>query len=124
MRSLMFAVCVAFGVFFPLRADAQTALYADSPKVTITVGNPTLVGSTVLAPGQYRFQCRHFDGKTFLVISEVDSKKEILRVACEQESLDGKIVSSELRAIVKPNGTRVLQSVRIKGETTAHRIAE
>jgi hypothetical protein len=45
-------------------------------------------------------------------------------VPCEQESLDAKIVNSELRAIVNPNGTRVLQSVRIKGETIAHRLVE
>jgi hypothetical protein len=121
MRSLMFAVCCAVVVLFPLRAAAQDPVHADSPRVTMTVTSPTLVGNTILQPGKYRFQCRHFDGKTFLVISPEEGK-EILRVPCEQQSLVGKNANSELRAIVNPNGTRVLQSVRIKGETIAHRI--
>ena len=124
MRSLLFAVCAASVVLFPLRAAAQDPLHADSPRVTMTVSNPTLVGTTMLKPGAYRFQCRHFDGKTFLVISQAESGKEILRVPCDQESLDVKVAESELRAIVNPNGTRVLQTVRIKGETIAHRIVE
>lgn len=124
MRSLMFAVCAAAVVLFPMRAAAQDPLHADSPRVTITVSNPTLVGDTTLTPGQYRFQCRHFDGKTFLVISQAESGKEVLRVPCEQQALNEKLVNSELRAIVRPDGTRVLQSVRIKGETIAHRIVE
>ena len=124
MRSLMFAVCAAFIVLFPLRAAAQDPLHADSPRVTMAVHNPMLVGNTVLKPGDYRFQCREFDGKTFLVISQVESGKEILRVPCEKESLDARNVNSELRAIVNPNGTRVLQSVRIKGETIAHRLVD
>jgi hypothetical protein len=124
MRSLMFAVCTAFVLLFPLRAAAQDPLHADSPRVTITVNNPMLVGNAVLKPGDYLFQCREFDGKTFLVISQVESKKEILRIPCEKESLDARNVNSELRAIVNANGTRVLQSIRIKGETIGHRIAE
>jgi hypothetical protein len=122
MRSLIFAVCAAVVVLFPLRAAAQDPLHVDSPRVTIVVNDPTLVGDTMLKPGQYRFQCRHVDGKTFLVISQAESGKEIFRVPCAQESVNGKIVNTELRALVQPDGTRVLQSVRIKGETIAHRV--
>ncbi len=124
MRSLMFAVCAAAVLMLPVRAAAQNPAHvaADSPKVTITVSNPTLVGTTTLKPGDYRFQCKHLDGKSFLVISEVGSGKELARVPCEQETLTQKSEFSELRSVVKTDGTRALQSVRIKGETIAHRI--
>ncbi len=122
MRSLMFAVCAAAVLLLPVRAVAQTPAHADSPKVTITVATATLVGTTTLKPADYRFQCKHFDGKTFLVISEVGTGKEVTRVPCEEESLTQKSEFSELRSVVKTDGTRALQSVRIKGETIAHRI--
>src|SRR5262245_25079429 len=69
MRAMLYAVCAAAVVLFPLRAAAQDPLHADSPRVTITVNSPTLVGDSMLEPGQYRFQCRYVDGRTFLVIS-------------------------------------------------------
>jgi hypothetical protein len=124
MKSLMFAVCAVAVVFFPLRAAAQGPAHADSPKVTISVSNPTLVGTTVLKPGDYKFQCRHFDGKSFLVVTEAETGKEVVRVQCQEESLDQKIVDSELRSILRPDGKRVLRSVRIKGETIGHQIVD
>lgn len=124
MRSLMFAVCAAAVVLFPLRAAAQSPTHADSPKVTISVPNPVTLGTTVLKPGDYKFQCRHFDGKSFLVVTDVESGKEVARVPCREESLNQKVADSELRSILSPNGARVLQSVRIKGETIAHQIVD
>jgi len=124
MKSLMFAVCVATVVLFPLRAAAQSPAHVDSPKVTISIPNAVTVGTTVLKPGDYKFQCRHFDGKSFLVVTDVETAKEILRVPCQEESLNQKIADSELRSIVRPDGTRSLQSVRIKGETIAHQIVD
>ena len=124
MKSLMFAVCAVAVVLFPLRAAAQGPAHADSPKVTISVPNPTLVGTTVLTPGDYKFQCRHFDGKSFLVVTEAETGKEVVRVQCQEESLDQKIVDSELRSILRPDGKRVLRSVRIKGETIGHQIVD
>jgi hypothetical protein len=120
MKTLILAVCAAAVVLFPLRAAAQASGH-DSPKVTISVPNPTLVGTTQLKPGDYRFQCKHIDGKTFLIVSEVDGK-ELVRVPCEEQSLSDKVVASELRSIIQPDGTRHLQSVRIKGETIGHRV--
>ena len=123
MRSLILALCTALVVLLPFRAVAQEPAHvADSPRVTITVDNPTLVGDTMLKPGQYKFQCRHFDGKSFLVVI-AENNKEVARVPCTQESLSQKIENSELRAIIRADGLRSLQSVRIKGETVAHRIA-
>ena len=122
MRSLTLAVCTALVVLLPFAALAQEPAHAvDSPRVTITVDNPTLIGDTMIKPGQYKFQCRHVDGKSFLVVTN-DRDKEVARVPCEQQALPQKIESSELRAIVRADGLRALQSVRIKGETVAHRI--
>jgi hypothetical protein len=123
MKSLMLVACAALVVLFPLRAAAQDATHvADSPKVTITVENPTLVGTTVLKPGEYKFQCRHVDGKSFLVVTDTSSAKEIVRVPCTQETLKEKVADSQLRSILQPDGSRKLQSVRIKGETIGHTV--
>jgi hypothetical protein len=123
MRSLTVAVCTALVVLLPWRAAAQEPPAADSPRVTITVDNPTLVGDTMIKPGAYKFQCRHLDGKHFLVVTN-ENNKEVARVPCTQEALPQKIENSELRSIVRADGLRALQSVRIKGETAAHRIAD
>jgi hypothetical protein len=122
MRSLTVAVCTALVVLLPWRAVAQEPPAADSPRVTITIDNPTLVGETMIKPGPYKFQCRHLDGKSVLVVTD-EKNKEVARVPCTQEALPQKIENSELRSIVRADGFRSLQSVRIKGETVAHRIA-
>jgi hypothetical protein len=122
MRSVILAACTALVVLLPFRAVAQEPAHdVDSPRVTITVDNPTLVGDTMIKPAQYKFQCRHFDGKSFLVVTN-ENNKEVARVPCTQEALGQKIENSELHAIVRADGLRSLQSVRIKGETVAHRI--
>jgi hypothetical protein len=123
MRSLILAVCAAAVLLLPLRAAAQAAAHTDSPRVTITVVNPMLVGDTLVTPGEYRFQCRHVDGRTFLVVTASHSHKEVARVPCEQEVLPDKVANSELRSVIAAEGMRTLQSVRIKGEFVAHRIA-
>ena len=124
MKSLMFVVCAAVAVLLPTRAAAQDPAHGDSPRVAITVQSPTLVGTAVIKPGEYRFQCRHIDGKTFLVITRSDSIKEVARVPCTEAALSAKSEYSELRSVLRPDGTRVLQSVRIKGETIEHRLAD
>jgi hypothetical protein len=124
MKRLLLAVCTLVVVLVPLRAAAQMPAAADSPKVTITVEKPTLVGMTMLQPGDYKFQCRHVDGKSFLVITAAAGSKEIARVPCEEEVLSQKVADSELRSLVRPDGTRTLQSVRIKGETVGHRLVD
>lgn len=72
----------------------------------------------------YRFECRAIDGKTFLIVSSIETKKEILRVRCGQEALNARVSDSGLRSTIPPDGVRVLQSVRIRGEQIAHRIVE
>jgi hypothetical protein len=123
MKTLILAMSAAAVLLFPLRAAAQATGH-DSPKVTISVTNPTLVGTTVLKEGDYRFQCKHIDGKTFLIVSVAGTGTELLRVPCEEQSLSSKTAASELHSVVRPDGTRVLQSVRIKGEMVAHRVAD
>jgi hypothetical protein len=124
MKSLMLVVCAAVAVLLPTRAAAQDPAHGDSPRVTITVEHPTQAGPVVLKPGDYRFQCRHIDGKTFLVITQSGKSDEIARIPCTEEALNGKAPYSEMRAVLAPDGTRTLQSVRIKGETIGHRVAD
>lgn len=124
MKRLILSVCVTVFALIPLAAAAQGAAHENSPRATITVDNPTLVGTTTLKPGEYRFQCRHIDGKTYLVVSAVESGKEIVRVPCQEEALPVKVDASQLRVVVGADGTRTLQSVRIKNDTIAHRIVD
>ena len=123
MKTLILGLCAAAMVLFPLRAAAQPPMH-DSPKVTISVMTPTVVGTTVLKAGDYRFQCKHVNGKSFLVVSEVGTGKELVRVPCEQDVLRDKNENSELRSFVGADGARALQSVRMKGETVAHRLVD
>ena len=124
MRRLVFVACASLAVLvFPVRAFAQHA-HADSPKTTLTVTTPLVVGTSILQPGQYRFQCRTFDGRTFLIVTSVAGGKEIARVPCVKESLDARVADSDYRAVVREDGKRTLTSVRIKGETVAHRLLD
>jgi len=118
MKQLTLIVCAVAVLLLPLRAGAQSA-HGDSRKATIAVTGALVVGTTVLKPGEYRFQCREFQGKTYLVVTSTESDKEIARVPCVKEALDAKVAASELRAVVT-GGVRELKSVRIKGETVAH----
>jgi hypothetical protein len=122
MKRLVLVACASLAVLIlPFAAAAQPA-HADSPKATMTLTQNMVVGTTILQPGEYRFQCRTFDGKTFLVVSSIDTGKEITRVPCVRETLDAKVPDSELQSLVRPDGKRTLTVVRIKGEMVSHRI--
>jgi len=121
MKHAIVAVAAAVILVLPLRAFAQPA-HADSPKATVTVIERVVVGSATLQPGEYKVQCRLFEGKTFLVVSSGETGKEIVRVPCEREILSARVTETELRASARPDGTRALESVRIKGELVAHRL--
>ena len=124
MKRFVFVACASLAVLvFPVRAFAQHA-HADSPKTTLTVTTQLVVGTVILQPGQYRFQCRTFDGRTFLIVTLVGSGKEIARVPCVQETLDAKVAASDYRSVVREDGKRTLTSVRIKGESVAHRLVD
>ena len=121
MKRLVLVACASLAVLLlPLAAAAQPA-HADGPKATMTLTQNMIVGTTVLQPGEYRFQCRTFEGKTFLIVSSVETGKEITRVPCVREMLDAKVPDSELRSLVA-DGMRTLTGVRIKGEMVSHRI--
>jgi hypothetical protein len=124
MKRLMLALCAPIALIaFPVLAAAQP-VHADSPKVTIVVAQELVVGTTILQPGDYKFQCRTFDGKTFLVVTSAADGREITRVPCVREMLDGKVTDSEYRTLLRPDGKRTLTLVRIKGEAVAHRIVD
>lgn len=80
MKRLAFLVSVLALIVFPLRAVAQHA-HIDSPTTTMTVPQPLVVGTTILQPGDYKFRCRTFEGRTFLIVTSVRSGKEVARVA-------------------------------------------
>ena len=123
MKRLLLAASVSLAVLIlPVAASAQPA-HAVSPKVTMTLAQDVVVGTTTLRPGVYKFQCRMFDGKTFLVVTG-ETGTEITRVECEQEILDAKVEESQLRSLLRADGTRKLTAVRLKGEKVSHRIVD
>jgi hypothetical protein len=124
MKHVLFIACAAFAVCaLPVRALAQPT-HADSPKATIIVTQELVVGTTILQPGEYKFQCRTFDQKTFLVVTSTETGKEIVRVPCVREMLDAAVTDSDFRSIARQDGKKKLTSVRIKGEAVAHRVVD
>jgi len=123
MKKTIAAIALAAATLLPIRAIAQAAHEHpyDSPRATISVERDLVVGTTILKPGEYKFQCRTFDGKTFLVVTAANGK-ELARVPCVKEKLDAQVTETEFRSIAQPDGTRVLVSVRIKGEAAAHTV--
>lgn len=123
MKRTVFIVCALAVLLLPVRAFAQPA-HTDSPKTTLTVTHSMMVGTVMLQPGDYKFQCRMFNGKTFLVVTSISTGKEIARVPCERQTLDAPVVNSDYRAAIGADGTRTLTMVRIKGESVAHRLID
>jgi len=121
MKHVIVALAAAVLLAMPARALAQPA-HADSPKATVIITQTLLVGPAILLPGEYKVQCRMFEGKTFLVVSSADNGKEIVRVPCEREILSSKVTETQLRVTTTGTGAQTLQSVRIKGELVAHRL--
>ncbi len=124
MKKLIVALAVVIAPLLPARALAQAThdhSYA-SPKAAITVDHPLVVGYTILKPGDYKFQCRTFGDKTFLVVTNADTGKEVARVPCVREALDAAVTDSETRSLIRPDGARVLVSVKIRGEAFAHNV--
>jgi hypothetical protein len=124
MKKMIAAFTLVAASMLPVRAIAQTAHEHpyDSPKATISVEKDLVVGTTTLKTGEYRFQCRTFEGKTFLVVTDAQTGKELARVPCVRETLDAQVTDTQFRSVVRQDGTRVLVSLRIKGEAFAHNL--
>ena len=124
MKKMIAAFMLVAASLLPVRAIAQTAHDHpyDSPKATISVEKDLVVGTTVLKTGEYKFQCRTFEGKTFLVVTDAQTGKELARVPCVREMLDAQVTDTQFRSVVRQDGTRVLISLRIRGEAFAHNL--
>jgi hypothetical protein len=116
-------VCAMLAAFaFPRFAAAQATHQEDSKVTELHLSEAMVVGNTTLKPGDYRFQCKHVDGEQFLVVTSDVDRKEVARVPCTAENLPEKVKVSEFRSRSVADGSKVLSSVRIKGETIAHRV--
>lgn len=122
MKRVILAASVALvALLLPLRAAGQPA-HADSPKVSLIVANELVVGTATLLPGEYRIQCKTIDGKTFLIVVSTETGKEVARVACVREAFDGKVSDTTYGTSSDSAGKRTLTWVRIKGETSQHKV--
>jgi hypothetical protein len=123
MKDMVPVLCgVLATIAFPVLASAQPAHAANSPKAEFQLSEPLAVGSQTVKPGDYRFQCKRIDGQEFLVVTSADDGREVARVLCKPEELPKKVDISEFRSVPGPGGIQVLSSVRIAGETMAHRV--
>ena len=124
MKKMIATFALVAASLLPVRAIAQAAHDHpyDSPKVTISVEKELVVGMTILKPGEYKFQCRTIDGKTFLVVTSAETNKEVARVACVKETLNAQVTETQFRSVARADGKRVLVNVKIKGETVAHNV--
>jgi hypothetical protein len=122
MKKLVAAFALVAASLLPARAVAQTTHDHpyNSPKATITVDQKMVVGTATLEPGDYTLQCRTFGDKTFLVVTSVDTGKEVVRVPCVREVLTDAVTDSQTESLIRPDGQRVLVSVRIRGESFVH----
>jgi hypothetical protein len=105
-------------------AAAQAPQGHGGGKAAVTeVAKALLVGTVTVEPGTYRFECKHLDGRDYLVVSIVESKEEVAKVPCTPINLERKVQYTELRTMKRPDGALVLTQVRIAGETIAHGVA-
>jgi hypothetical protein len=111
-------------IALPGRASAQADHSEKSHKTQIHVSDPIYIGATLVEPGDYKVECKSIDGQHTIVVTPVDSKKEIVRVPCKTITLDEKIDMSQFRTVTRRDGTRALVDVRFKGETIAHTVSE
>jgi hypothetical protein len=121
--NIISVVCgVLATVALPALASAQPRHSMNSPKADLQITEPLAVGSETLQPGEYKFQCKRIGEQEFLVVTSADDGREVARVPCRPEELQKKIVISEFRSVPRPDGIHALTSLRIKGETVAHRV--
>ncbi len=106
----------------PLVASAQQST-PNSPKRVLNVTEQIVVGNKTIEPGQYAFQCVMIDGVEYLRVTS-GNKTEIARVPCKPSSLASKAEVSLYQTVPGPNGTRVLQSVQLKGDSAAHVVVQ
>ncbi len=123
MKTLSLLCGVLATVALPALASAQPSHAANSPKAEFQITEPLVVGSETLKPGDYKLQCKKIGDAEFLVVTTADDGREVARVPCRPEQLQKKTEILEFRSVPRPDGIHVLISVRIKGETVAHRVA-
>jgi len=121
IRMLSIVCALAVLAAMPARA-ADPIEKPNSPAVDVRLSEPLVVGTTLLPPGAYEFQCRLAGDKEYLVVTSAADGREVARVPCRPEELKDKIVQSDIRSMRKPAGPRELTAVRIKGEKVAHTV--
>jgi hypothetical protein len=123
MMKIISVLCgVLATVAVPAFASAQPPHAVNSSKAEFQLTEPLAVGGETLKPGDYKFQCKKIGEQEFLVVTSADDGREVARVPCRPEELQKKTEISEFRSVPRPDGIHALSSVRIKGETVAHRV--
>ena len=123
MKRIISLACGALAMLaIPAFASAQATHPGNSPKADFHLTESLVVGTTTLAAGDYKFQCKHIDGQEFLVVTSADDGREVARVPCRPEELQKKVEMSDFRSISGPSGVHQLTAVRIKGEMVSHRL--
>jgi len=121
MKRILVVTCSLLVLAVPALVSAQ-AVHADvSAKADLQLSQPLVVGTETLEPGDYKFQCVTKDGQHYLLVT-TKRGEEVAKVPCTPEELGKKVETTEFRTLNRPDGTKALTSVRIKGETIAHKV--
>lgn len=118
MTSVACGILAALAI--PVLASAQVVHSETTKKANMHLTEPMIVGTQTLKPGDYQYQCFTISGETFLVITR-ENGEEVARVPCTPEPVAKKAETSEIRSMTR-DGKIYLTTVRIKGETIAHRV--
>ena len=121
MKRVLRVACSLLVLAVPALISAQAVHAEVSAKADLQLSQPLVVGTETLKPGTYKVQCIMKDGQHYLMVT-AGRGEEVAKVPCTPEELSKKAETTEFRTRTRPDGTKVLTSVRIKGDTIGHTI--
>jgi hypothetical protein len=90
-----------------------------APKQTLTFGQPTIVGGTLLPAGDYKVT-HEMDGSTHIMIFQLIGGKAQAKAKCNLVPLPAKATRSESRYNQNAKNERVLTEMVFRGDTAKH----
>ena len=123
-RKMMIAVLLsAITVFAASAMLAKTNSMGIAEKQTINFSAPTLVGGTLLPPGEYTVT-HQMSGQTHVMVFKQVSGKAEAKANCTLVPLQAKAERSQQRYTTNAKNERVLQEMTFAGDKATHVLAQ
>jgi hypothetical protein len=114
-RSLFFLLGIlVMGV--TLAAQTHDNMKEKKVSDTVTFSTDVRVGTTVLAPGEYRISC---DRET-IAFMRLKDRKNVAEVKCTGQELTRKSDETVVNTALDSNGVRYLKTLLLRGSTIEH----